>query len=140
MAASDEQARVAGRYGLEEIAANKLEPWPNPHPDHNYVTHLEIPEFTCLCPRSGFPDFATIIIDYVPDQFVMELKSLKLYLFEYRSQGIFYEHSVNTILDDLVEACRPRRMRVIGQFNPRGGMTARITALYETETEPEPGP
>ena len=99
----EEQTRVPGRYGKEEIAHNELEPWPNAHPDRNYVTHLEIPEFTCLCPRSGFPDFATIVIDYVPDQYVMELKSLKLYINGYRDRQISHESATNTILNDLVE-------------------------------------
>jgi 7-cyano-7-deazaguanine reductase len=131
MAASDEQARVLGRYGLEEIAANKLEPWPNPHPDHNYVTHLEIPEFTCLCPRSGFPDFATIVIDYVPDQYVMELKSLKLYINSYRNRPISHESATNTIFNDLVEQLAPRWMRVVGDFTVRGNVKTMIFVEHE---------
>src|SRR5437868_10385427 len=122
MAASDEQARVPGRYGLEEISANKLEPWPNPHPDHNYVTHLEIPEFTCLCPRSGFPDFATIIIDYVPGPSVVELKSLKLYINDYRNRQISHESTANVILSDLVTLLTPRWMRVVADFTVRGNI------------------
>jgi 7-cyano-7-deazaguanine reductase len=119
-----------------------LETFPNQFPDREYEIEITCPEFTAVCPRTGQPDFGTIVITYVPAATCIELKSLKLYLFEYRNQGIFYEHSVNTILDDLVAACGPRRMRVMGQFNPRGGMTSRITALYETETasEAEGGP
>jgi 7-cyano-7-deazaguanine reductase len=117
--------------------ARMLETFPNQFPDREYEIEITCPEFTAVCPRTGQPDFGTIVITYVPAATCIELKSLKRYLFEYRNQGIFYEHSVNTILDDLVEACRPRRMRVIGQFNPRGGMTSRITALYEMETVSE---
>ena len=131
MAASDEQARVPGRYGLEEIATNKLEPWPNPHPDRNYVTHLEVPEFTCLCPRSGFPDFATIVIDYVPDQFVMELKSLKLYINSYRNRPISHESATNTIFNDLVEQIAPRWMRIVGDFTVRGNVKTMIFVEHE---------
>jgi 7-cyano-7-deazaguanine reductase len=122
--------------------ARLLETFPNQFPDREYEIEITCPEFTAVCPRTGQPDFGTIVITYVPAATCIELKSLKLYLFEYRNQGIFYEHSVNTVLDDLVAACRPRRMRVIGQFNPRGGMTARVTALYEMETtsEAEGGP
>lgn len=131
MTASDEQARVPGRYGLDEIAVNKLEPWPNPHPDRNYVTHLEIPEFTCLCPRSGFPDFATIVIDYVPDQFVMELKSLKLYINSYRNRPISHESATNTIFNDLVEQLTPRWMRVVGDFTVRGNVKTMVFVEHE---------
>jgi 7-cyano-7-deazaguanine reductase len=108
-----------------------LETFPNQFPNRDYRIEITCPEFTAVCPKTGQPDFGTIVIDYVPDQACIELKSLKLYLFAYRDKGIFYEHSVNTILDDLVAACRPRRMTVIGQFNPRGGITSRITASYE---------
>ena len=108
-----------------------LETFPNQFPNRDYRIEITCPEFTAVCPKTGQPDFGTIVIDYGPDQACIELKSLKLYLFAYRDKGIFYEHSVNTILDDLVAACRPRRMTVIGQFNPRGGITSRITASYE---------
>jgi len=131
MAMSDEQARVPGKYGLEEIATNRLEPWPNPHPDHNYVTHLEIPEFTCLCPRSGFPDFATIIVDYVPDQYVMELKSLKLYINSYRTRQVSHESATNTIFNDLVEQLAPRWLRVVGDFTVRGNVKTMIFVEHE---------
>jgi 7-cyano-7-deazaguanine reductase len=127
----DESNRVPGRYGMDEIAANELEPWPNPHPDRNYVTHLEIPEFTCLCPRSGFPDFATIVIDYVPDQYVMELKSLKLYINGYRNRQISHESATNTILNDLVEQLSPRWIRVVGDFTVRGNVKTIIFAEHE---------
>jgi 7-cyano-7-deazaguanine reductase len=125
-----EKERVPGRYGTAEIQNNHLEAWPNAHTDRNYVTHFEIPEFTCLCPRSGFPDFATIIVDYVPDQFVVELKSLKLYINGYRNRQISHESSANTILDDLVELLAPRWMRVIGDFTVRGNVKTVITTEY----------
>ena len=113
-----------------------IETFPNQFPDRDYEVEITCPEFTAVCPKTGQPDFGTIIIEYVPDATVLELKSLKLYLFDYRQKGIFYEHSINTILDDLVAACRPRRMKVVGKFNPRGGMTSRITAVYEAPAFP----
>jgi 7-cyano-7-deazaguanine reductase len=110
---------------------SSLETFPNQFPGRDYEIEITCPEFTAVCPKTGQPDFGTIIITYVPDATCVELKSLKLYLFAYRNQGIFYEHSVNTILDDLVAACRPRRMRVVGQFTPRGGISTRVTAVFE---------
>jgi 7-cyano-7-deazaguanine reductase len=125
-----EEDRVPGRYGFDEIAASQLEAWPNSYPDRDYVTHFEIPEFTCLCPRSGFPDFATIIIDYVPDKSVVELKSLKLYINVYRNKQISHEASANAILDDLVALLSPRWMRVVGDFTVRGNIKTVITTEY----------
>ena len=113
-----------------------LETFPNQFPGREYEVEITCPEFTAVCPKTGQPDFGTIIIQYVPDGTVIELKSLKLYLFDYRQKGIYYEHSINTILDDLVAACRPRRMRVTGQFNARGGMTSRISAVYQAPAFP----
>lgn len=108
-----------------------LESFPNQFPGRDYEIEITCPEFTAVCPKTGQPDFGTILITYVPDQSVIELKSLKLYLFDYRSRGIFYEHSINTILDDLVASCKPRMMRVVGQFTPRGGISSKITATYQ---------
>jgi 7-cyano-7-deazaguanine reductase len=108
-----------------------LETFPNQFPDRDYEIEITCPEFTAVCPMTGQPDFGTILITYVPSASCIELKSLKLYLFDYRNRGIFYEHSINTILDDLVAACRPRRMTVVGQFTPRGGISSRITARYQ---------
>jgi 7-cyano-7-deazaguanine reductase len=107
-----------------------LETFENQFPDRDYEIEISCPEFTAVCPKTGQPDFGTITIRYVPDRSCIELKSLKLYLFDYRARGIFYEHVVNTILDDLVAACRPRSMMVIGDFRPRGGITSRITARF----------
>ena len=116
---------------MASVRTGLLETFPNQFPDREYEIEITCPEFTAVCPKTGQPDFGTIVVQYVPSETCIELKSLKLYLFDYRSRGIFYEHAVNTILDDLVRACRPRRMTVVGQFNPRGGITSRITARYE---------
>ena len=115
-----------------------LETFDNQFPDREYQIEIICPEFTSVCPKTGQPDFGTILITYIPGATCIELKSLKLYLQGFRNKGIFYEHSINTILDELVAACEPRRMRVIGQFTPRGGMSSRITALYEAPA-PIPG-
>lgn len=121
--------------------SSPLETFPNQFPEREYEIEISCPEFTAVCPKTGQPDFGTILIAYAPSTVCIELKSLKLYLFAYRDRGIFYEHAVNTILDDLVEACQPRRMMVVGQFNPRGGITTRITARYEAvATVPAPAP
>jgi 7-cyano-7-deazaguanine reductase len=112
-----------------------LETFANQFPDRNYEIEISCPEFTAVCPKTGQPDFGTILITYIPGSTCIELKSLKLYLQGFRNKGIFYEHSINSILDDLVAACRPRRMRVVGQFTPRGGMSSRITAVYEAAAE-----
>ena len=107
-----------------------LETFPNPRPERDFEIAIDCPEFTSMCPKTGLPDFGTIRIRYVPDQSCIELKSLKYYLLEYRSQGIFYEAATNRILDDLVAACQPRRMTVIGDFTARGGITTRVTAEH----------
>lgn len=91
---------------------------------------MECPEFTCVCPRTGQPDFATVTIHYVPDKLCIELKSLKLYLWSYRNEGAFHEAVINNILDDLVQACRPRKMTVTGDFNVRGGIHTTVSAGY----------
>ena len=108
-----------------------LEVFPNPNPDRDYEIQFECPEFTCLCPRTGQPDFATIRIRYVPDKLCIELKSLKLYLWSYRDVGAFHEKVTNQILDDLVKATRPRFIRVEGDFFVRGGIHTTVTAVYE---------
>lgn len=126
----EQTERVPGRYGIDEIEASQLEQWPNAFAGRDYVIHLEIPEFTCLCPRSGFPDFATIIIDYVPDQYVVELKSLKLYINKYRNRQISHESATNTILDDLVSILAPRWMRVVADFTVRGNIKTIVFAEH----------
>ncbi len=113
--------------------SKELETFANPRPERDYEINLECPEFTCVCPRTGQPDFATIRIQYVPDSLCIELKSLKLYLWSYRNEGAFHEDVTNRILDDLVEACRPRSMSVVGDFNVRGGIHTVITAGYKAD-------
>jgi 7-cyano-7-deazaguanine reductase len=118
------------RYGEALIAAAELEPLPNPAPQRDYLIELSSPEFTCLCPRSGFPDFATIHIRYVPDRLIVELKSIKLYLNRYRGEYVFHEAVVNKILDEFVAACQPRWAEVVGDFNVRGNIKTVITAQH----------
>ncbi len=108
----------------------QLETFPNPSPARDYVIELDCPEFTCVCPMTGQPDFAAFTIEYVPDQLCVETKSLKLYLWSYREEGAFHEAVTNQILDDLCAACSPRWMRVTGLFNVRGGITPRITVEH----------
>ena len=108
-----------------------LETFPNPRPEREYEIAIRCPEFTSLCPKTGLPDFGEIGITYVPDQRCLELKALKYYLIEFRNRGIFYEHVTNQILDDLVAACEPRRMRVVGDFSVRGGIKTQVTTAYE---------
>ena len=111
-----------------------LETFPNPRPDRDYEITIRCPEFTSVCPKTGLPDFGEIRITYVPNQQCLELKALKYYLIEYRNRGIFYEHATNQILDDLVAACHPRRMSVVGDFSVRGGMTTVVTATYDASS------
>jgi 7-cyano-7-deazaguanine reductase len=108
-----------------------LEAFDNPRPERDYEIEFSFPEFTSVCPVTGQPDFATIVVKYVPDRLCVEMKSLKLYFFSYRNKGIFYESVVNTILDDLVAVLRPRFMRVTGQFAVRGGTAGTVTAEHE---------
>jgi len=107
-----------------------LETFPNPKPEREYEIRFECPEFTCLCPRTGQPDFAVIRIRYVPDRTCVELKSLKLYLWAFRDEGHFHEAVTNRILDDLVRAIAPRRMTVEGDFNVRGGIHTTVVASH----------
>jgi len=107
-----------------------LETFPNPNPRRDYTIRFECPEFTCLCPLTGQPDFATIRIEYVPDALCLELKALKLYLWSYREEGTFHEAVTNKILDDLVAACHPRSMTVTGDFFVRGGIHTVVTARH----------
>jgi 7-cyano-7-deazaguanine reductase len=108
-----------------------LDTFANPRQQRDYEIQFIFPEFTSMCPVTGQPDFATITLSYVPDQLCVEMKSLKLYYLAYRDKGIFYEAVVNTILDDLVETLRPRRMSVVGDFAVRGGTKGIVTAKFE---------
>jgi 7-cyano-7-deazaguanine reductase len=110
--------------------SKNLETFPNPHPERDYLICFECPEFTCLCPRTGQPDFATIRVEYVADALCVELKSWKLYLWSYRNEGAFHEAVTNRILDDLVAATRPRRARIEADFNVRGGIHTTVLAEY----------
>lgn len=108
--------------------ASAIETFPNPRPERDYEIQIRCPEFTSMCPKTGLPDFGEIRITYTPDKTCIELKALKYYLLDYRNQGIFYEAATNKILDDLVAACDPRRMRVVGAFSARGGITTEVVA------------
>jgi 7-cyano-7-deazaguanine reductase len=119
--------------------STRLATFANPRPARDYRIHMEIPEFTCLCPRTGQPDFATLVLDYVPDRKCVELKSLKLYVWSYRDEGAFHEAVTNRILDDLVRVTRPRFMRLTAKFHVRGGI---FTTVVAEHLEPgwKPGP
>jgi len=109
-----------------------LETFDNQFPDREYTIEIVCPEFTSVCPKTGQPDFGVLTFTYVPARKCVELKSLKLYLQRFRSEGIFYEHATNRILDDLVAVVQPRRMTLLAAFTPRGGITTRVTAQYES--------
>ena len=111
--------------------SRKLETFPNPATDRDYEIAFDCPEFTCLCPLTGQPDFARFVIRYTPDQLCVELKSLKLYLWSFRNEGAFHEAVTNKILDDLVKVTRPRRLQVEGDWFIRGGIATKITVGYE---------
>ena len=110
-----------------------LETFDNPHPNRDYVITHVAPEFTSVCPKTGQPDFGTILIEYCPDKMCIELKSLKFYMQSFRNKGIFYEALTNDILDDLSGLCKPRWMKVTSRFTPRGGITTEVVAEYQTK-------
>lgn len=112
--------------------SKQLETFPNPAVDRDYEISFDCPEFTCLCPLTGQPDFARFTIRYLPDRLCLELKSLKLYLWSYREQGAFHEAVTNQILDDLVKVTRPRRVQVEGDWFIRGGIGTKVSVLYES--------
>jgi 7-cyano-7-deazaguanine reductase len=119
--------------------AKTLETFPNPAPQRDFHIHMEIPEFTCLCPITGQPDFATLVLDYIPETTCVELKSLKLYIWSFRNQGCFHEAVTNSILDDLVAAIQPRFMRLTAKFFVRGGIFTNVVAEHRsTGWEPAP--
>jgi len=119
---------------------NSLESFPNPSPRRDYVIRMQIPEFTCLCPRTGQPDFATLYLDYIPDRKCVELKSLKLYIGSYRNEGAFHEAVTNRICDDLVGLLSPRFLRLTAQFYVRGGIFTSVTAEHrKAGWKPAPG-
>ena len=108
----------------------KLDTFPNPQPARDFRIHMQIPEFTCLCPLTGQPDFATFVLDYIPDKTCVELKSLKLYMWSYRNEGAFHEAVTNKILDDLVAATRPRFMRLTAKWYVRGGIFTNVVVEH----------
>ncbi|MEY4194509.1 MAG: 7-cyano-7-deazaguanine reductase [Pseudomonadota bacterium] len=117
-----------------------LETFLNPTPGRNYTIRIEVPEFTCLCPKTGQPDFATLLLEYIPDQYCVELKSLKLYVWSFRDEGAFHEAVTNRILDDLVKVSNPCYFRVTGRFNIRGGIQTTVICEYRKPgwAAPEP--
>ena len=119
---------------MDENFRTVLETFDNQYPGRDYTIEIVCPEFTSVCPKTGQPDFGTLTFTYVPQAKCVELKSLKLYLQQYRNEGIFYEHVTNRILDDLVAALKPRRMTLVAAFNPRGGITTTVTATFPRET------
>ncbi len=125
---------------MSSTPSKSLETFENPQPDRDYTIRIDTPEFTCLCPLTGQPDFATIQLEYIPDQSCLELKSLKLYFWSYRNQGAFHEAVTNQILSDLVAAIAPRFMRVSADFNVRGGVYTQVIAEHRAENwiAPEP--
>ena len=127
--------RKSGYEGLQKdirrLKAPAIEVWQNKYPDKKYTINLEVTEFTCICPKTGLPDFATIRIEYSPDKYCIELKSFKMYTIFYRNLGIFHEHVVNKMLGDLVKACKPRWLKVTGEFNLRGGIKTTVMAEYK---------
>jgi 7-cyano-7-deazaguanine reductase len=117
-------------YNFFAMSSPALETFPNPRPGRDYEIDIRCPEFTSVCPKTGLPDFGEIRITYVPDQLCIELKALKYYMVGFRNKGIFYEAVTNQILDDLVAACQPRRMTVVGDFSVRGGISTVVKAEY----------
>jgi 7-cyano-7-deazaguanine reductase len=124
---------------MPSTPAKTLETFVNPKPERDFHIHMEIPEFTCLCPKTGQPDFATLYLDYIPDKTCVELKSLKLYIWSFREEGHFHEDVTNRILDDLVKATKPRFMRLTAKFFVRGGIFTNVVAEHRKKGwKPEP--
>lgn len=120
-------------------SSKELETFPNPRPERDYHIHMQVPEFTCLCPKTGQPDFATILLDFVPARKCVELKSLKLYMWSFRDEGAFHEAVTNQILDDLVAAVAPRFLRVTAKWYVRGGIFTNVVAEYrQPNWSPQP--
>jgi 7-cyano-7-deazaguanine reductase len=116
---------------IRNLKTPKIEAWKNQYPDKVYTIWLDVPEFTCICPKTGLPDFATIKIEYSPRKYCIELKSFKMYTIFFRNIGIFHEHLTNKILEDFVAACLPRWAKITTQFNPRGGITTTVVREYK---------
>tara|TARA_B100000131_G_C17889873_1_gene521850 strand:- start:273 stop:623 length:351 start_codon:yes stop_codon:yes gene_type:complete len=103
----------------------------NQYQDREYTIDVDIPEFNCVCPKTGLPDFGTLHIKYIPDKHIVELKSLKLYIVKFRNVGIFHEHVTNQILDDFKKACAPKKIEIVGDFNPRGGIKTIVSSNWK---------
>jgi len=116
---------------IRRLKTPAIEVWENQYPDRVYTISIDIPEFTCICPKTGLPDFARITIEYSPTKYCIELKSLKMYTMFFRNKGIFHEHLVNRMLDDFTGAARPRWAKITGVFNPRGGITTTVSREYK---------
>jgi 7-cyano-7-deazaguanine reductase len=116
---------------VRRLKTPAIEVWKNRYADKIYTITLDVPEFTCICPKTGLPDFAVIKIEYSPAKYCIELKSFKLYTIFYRNLGIFHEHIINKVLEDFVKAAQPRWVKITGVFNPRGGMTTTVTREYK---------
>lgn len=116
---------------IRKLKTPKIDVWENQYPDKDYIVTLENQEFTCVCPKTGLPDFAGIAIQYKPDRWCAELKSFKLYMLFYRDVGIFHEHAINKILDDFTKACKPKWACIKGEFNVRGGIKTTVSAEYK---------
>lgn len=131
----DDIMKRSSYEGLQEnirkLKTPAIQVWKNQYPDRDYIIDIDIPEFTCICPKTGLPDFANIKIRYIPDKRCIELKSLKIYTIFYRNVGIFNEHVVNKILEDFVKVCKPRWVEIVGEFNPRGGIKTTVAAEYK---------
>lgn len=121
---------------IRKIKTPAIETWANQYPDRDYVIKIDILEFTSICPKTGLPDFADIAIRYIPSMLCIELKSLKYHTLFYRNVGIFNEHVVNKMLDDLVKSCRPKWMEITGEFNARGGIKTTVSAEYCSQNRP----
>jgi 7-cyano-7-deazaguanine reductase len=126
-------AKIGLNVTIFAMSTATLETFPNPRPGRDYEIEIRCPEFTSVCPKTGLPDFGEIHINYIPGELCLELKALKYYIVGFRDKGIFYEAVTNQILDDLVGACRPKRMTVVGDFSARGGISTSVTAEYEQE-------
>jgi 7-cyano-7-deazaguanine reductase len=122
-------------YGarMSTSPSKELETFVNPHPDRDYTIRIRMPEFTCLCPKTGQPDFAELELEYVPDQHCVELKALKMYVWSFRDEGAFHEDVTNQILNKLVEVCAPRFMRLTAEFNVRGGVYTTVVAEHRAD-------
>ncbi len=124
---------------IRDLKTPKIDVWKNQYSDKEYTITLDVPEFTCICPKTGLPDFAVIKIEYSPRKYCVELKSFKMYTIFFRNVGIFHEHLINKMVEDFVFACLPRRVKITGEFNPRGGITTTVSREYRAnEIEKSP--